>query len=476
MKKSKLIQLFSALSSSEIKELGNFLEGLAYKKTGGVFQLYKYLRKYHPEFPEKKIDKEVVHNSLFKDSKKFNRRLYDLMSSLTTGVEMFLINKKIEKDEVSKDFHLLEVYKERQLDKLFFAKVSQVEKDWKKKSIAGIEHLHDVFRLKQMCFTHPNYSKIKETDIDLQDVIDQLDLYYFALKLSKSIAFLHSTGIVTKMQSKESSHRLLQYILTLKDKSPFRDVQMIELLSQIVLAFQEDKEVDKQKILDLLYTTIDQFDQTEQRDLFVYVSTILYEDYRKGIPGGLEKIFQIYKFATENDLLFEDGYIDDKVFIVVVSVACAVKELDWAEEFANTKSVFMSEKYNEDVKYLCHAFILFERKEFGEALKNISKSQFNDAFHALQAKSIQLQCYFEMEDYDDLFYNLVKSFTFFVKRSVYFSEPYKESVYNFIKYANKMHNLKMSRKKGKNKLNEEISAIQNIIKKQWLLDKAEILK
>lgn len=60
MEKRKLITVLKTLSDSEFKEFGKYLEGTSYRKEGYVFALYKYLKKYHPEYPSAKVDKDYV--------------------------------------------------------------------------------------------------------------------------------------------------------------------------------------------------------------------------------------------------------------------------------------------------------------------------------------------------------------------------------------------------------------------------------
>lgn len=122
MEKSKLISLVATLSKSEFREFGKYLEGVPYQKTGGVYKLYKYLKTHHPDLPAKYIDKDYIQKKLYKTTNNPKKHLYDNISQLSISLEDFLIKKRLETNTDTKNLLLLEVYKERQLDGLFFQK------------------------------------------------------------------------------------------------------------------------------------------------------------------------------------------------------------------------------------------------------------------------------------------------------------------------------------------------------------------
>ena len=476
MKKSKLIQLLSKLDGTEMKELGIFLEGMAYKKTGGLFNLYKYLKKQHPEFKEKKVDKNVVHKALYKDSEKFNRRIFDLMSNLSNAVELFLINKKIQEDELKKNFLLLEVYKERQLDKLFFQKINQIEKDWQKKEISGIEHLHNKFKLYQMCFLHPNYSGLAENPIDIGMLIGNLDQYYFTNKIYLS-ALSHQINKFNKSSDKKvEEKRLLEALISNFKQSPFDNSQTAFLIDLFnILTHKETSNIDN--LDEIFYNNIDLFNQYEKQDLFNFMSIIFFEKYQQGDNAFLQKIFELYKFGAVKNLLLEDGYINDSYFMSIVNIACAVKEVDWIQNFIGDYGCFLKEENQEDCINLSKSLVQFEIQEYETVLKNLATLQFQNIIYAFSAKSLQLQCYYELDDYEDLFFNLVKSFKPFIKRSKQISEHFKESISNFVSFTNKLYLNKIKlEKQSIETLKSEIQHSQNLAKRKWLLAKMNDFK
>ncbi len=472
MKKSKLIQLLSKLDASEMKELGFFLVGKAYKKTGGVFNLYKYLKKHHPKFKESKIEKEVVHRVLFNDSKTFNRRLYDIMSSLTNATEMYLINKKLETDEINKSFLLLDVYKERQLDKLFFKKIGYVEKEWEGTQISGIEHLHNKFKLYQMCFLHPNYSNVGEDKhIDINLLIDKLDQYYFTNKLFLS-ALVTRIDKLKNLKENNSNFRLLNSIIEHCKEESFQNKQTQFLLELYLILTNESNDISIENIGESFYQNNNLFNQYEKQDIFNFLSHIFFENYRKGKEQYLRNIFDLFKYGSDNNLLLEDGYINDRYFITIVNIGCSLKELNWTNSFINKYEQYLKEENKIDCINLCKSLVLFEEGNFEQVLKSLVQLQFINIIYTISAKSLLLQCYYELEDFDDLFFNLVKSFKSFLKRNKLISEHFKESIYQFINFSNKIYSerLKINRK-SLDKLKEELISTQNIAKKKWLISK-----
>jgi len=71
MLKTKWVQLLSKLSAAELREFSKYMEGTAYRSSNAIFLLLGYLKKIHPEFPEKK--KLNVHTSRKYLAKKIRR-------------------------------------------------------------------------------------------------------------------------------------------------------------------------------------------------------------------------------------------------------------------------------------------------------------------------------------------------------------------------------------------------------------------
>ncbi len=478
MEKSKLILLFKTLSTSEVKEFGKFLEGASYRKSGGVFLLYSYLKKWHPSFPSKKMEKETVSKAVFKNNKAFNRRLFDVMSNLYKALEDFLIKKRLEEKEIERDFLLLEVLKERKLDKLFFLKINHIEKSWEKKEVAGIDHLHHQYRLMQMSFSHPNYSVINEMPIGPHTLIEKIDQYYIATKLYWTLCWYNTNNYFGNGNG-NTEHQKEQYlipeILELCQSEDFQKLPQIRLLSQLLKVFKGQDQQDYQQCQDEFFNHLGIYNSYEKHDIVTILSYWCYKNHKQGKTNALQELFELNQFAAQEKLILEDGYISDIIFRNIIHIACAVNEVDWAESFMQEYGCLLQEETRTDVLVLCEALIVFNRHQYGLALEKLAPAQFKDVAYGVQARCIQLQCYYELEDYQELFYNLCKSFMTFLNRRKDLADYTKETLKNFIIYTKKLHELTygINEKENAEQLYQGIIHKDNIAYKAWLLKKIE---
>lgn len=147
MNQNKLITLFKTLSTKEVRQFGCFLKGASYRENSITFRLYKYLKKKHPSFPDKKISKTVLFEEIMPKDESANqrysdkdkaKRVTDEMSILTKNLEKFLPILVLQHEEVKKDFLILSFLKQRKQDKLFFQKINQIQKNGKNHLLVGL--------------------------------------------------------------------------------------------------------------------------------------------------------------------------------------------------------------------------------------------------------------------------------------------------------------------------------------------------
>lgn len=462
--------MLGTLSDAEMKEFGKFLEGTSYRKTGGVFGLYKYLKKYHPEYPLKKIEKEVVQKTIFKGKANAQRQLFDVMSKLSIVLETFLINKQMEINTTDRDFLLLEALKGRKLDKLFFQKIGAMEKKWEEDTQVGIEHLHDEYKLKKMYFLHPNTSLVHTNQLDQSDLVGFIDKYYIITKLYWEICIKMSNMQLSNDKIKKPQ-LFIEDIIHLSSQETVK--KPIQLLGKVVDTMWQQKFEDYPLIKEYFFKNLDYFNESEQYDIINAMNHICYENFKKGRPNALKDFFELNHFAVENKIIIEDGFINAHTFESIVNIGCLAKEFVWTEQFINDYHQLIKEEEREDMLFLCQAKVLIYKKDFGGAIEKLAVIKFQNSFYGLQARAIQLKCYYELEEYDELFFNLIKSFSIFLDRDKFIGASLKKKTKRFLSYAKKLKLLKERKANVNQALLNELIADNEVVWQKWLLNKAE---
>jgi len=476
MTESKLITLLRTLDEEEMRKFGKFLEGTAQRKSPDRIAFFNYLKKYHPEFPVKKTEREYVAQKLFAKDANRIKKIENLMHTIGSVLEDFLLYEELKAQQTQRDFLLLEIYKKRKLDKFFFKKIEQIEKSWEKEKPAGIEQLHNEYLIKKMCFTHPNYSIISDASITQDDLIYRIDKHYFAVKLYWTLcAIVSKSFVATSDKETLRKQHFIQKILDTSLQTEFQNTPQIKLLSEMCRAFMNNDFQNYSQMKSLFMSHLDIYDQYEKYDiLLLFLTTICYENHRQGKEESMRELFEINKYATENGFIFENGSIPHVNFRNIVYIACAAEELDWAEHFVDNYGRFLGEEDADNIVILCKALVSFSRGDYDVVLDKLARAKFQDVFYNAQVRSVLLQCYYELDD--ELFFGSVDAFRNFLGRNKALASNTKKAFSNFIHFTKKLKKAEHEFRPDVKHLLDEIANTNNVVNKTWLISKVEILR
>jgi len=82
MLNSNLLELLSKFTIQEVKEFNEFVISPFFNKNENVAGLFKYIKKYYPDFNNKKLEKEYAFKKIFKNEKYNDGFMRTLMFNL----------------------------------------------------------------------------------------------------------------------------------------------------------------------------------------------------------------------------------------------------------------------------------------------------------------------------------------------------------------------------------------------------------
>lgn len=476
MNNSKLITYLRTLSNYEMRDFGQFIVYKTAKGPNDLNVLFNYLKKLHPIFPEKKIEKKFVSKKIFKEEKS-TKRIINTMYKLGLILDEYLVMDVLKEREKEKDFLLLNALQKRKLNKFFFKKAKQIQEDWQGNPRAGIDQLYDEFKLNEMCMSHPYYSLVKEMPINPEVLLNQIDKHYFAIKLYWNLCSSNTSNYIVNSKNGNSFTELfLDEIIDLTNNNDEYATTHGKLLSQMVLDFKNREYPNYYKYKNEFFQHFRLFNQKEKNDILTLLFHACYENYKKGEADAQNELFELSCFVVDNDLLMVDGYIFTGRFWNIVHIGLSSGELDWTDKVIEEYGEYLEEEIREDIITICKALLAFNRKKYSDALQLLSTVKFQNPVYGLYSKSVQLQCYYELGDeYDDLFRNLSKSFYLYITRKHTFSESMKNSFCNFISLATQLQNAKYDPNKNFDGIFKKINTTENLAYKSWLKEKVKIV-
>jgi len=475
MHDSKLITFLRTLDEEEIKRFGKFLEGTAQRKSPDRIIFFNYLKKHHPEFPEKKMEREHIAQKLFSRDKNKLKKIENFIHSISLVLEDFLLHEELKVQKTKRDFLLLEVFKRRQLDKFFFKKIEQINKTREDDMSVGIEQLHNEYMTKKMCFEHPNYSIISQNSITQDDLIYQIDKYYFAVKLHETLcSYATQNFVITSANDTTNKQHFIQQILSLCQQEGFQNIPQIKFLSELYEAFTTDNFENYSQINQQFLSNLNLYNEHEKNDILQLLTNICYANHRDGKPEAINRLFELNQVAVEHKLILENGYIPHINFRNIVYIACAADKLGWAEEFVDNYSSFLEPDASDNIVILCRAVIDFNRGDCEEALSKLAIVKFQDVIYNAQARTTMVQCYYELDH--ELFFSSADSFKSFLGRNTTLSVSAKKAFSNFIRFAKKLKKAEHEFRPDVKRLAADIADTNELVNKNWLISKVKLLR
>lgn len=484
MKDTRLIKLIKTFSREELKSFGKYLESPFLKPARNTAPLLEYIVKYHSELDSAKLKKEAVYKKLFIGEDYNEKKLLNLIFDLTKAAEDFISYNAFISDDIEYLLNLSRGY----LDKNLSDESNRVNKLIEKKLTPGFAPSKDYFsKFRRLIYLKSNY--YSESN-DFENLID-CEMQYF--EASATQFFIDLTRFVTSVKPINNTHG--KKIENVFIESILKNFDIEKLMK--TSAKEED---DEKYLVTLHYYWLKSVEEFENDDHYYrlkkYFNKILsnlnreekhflfchFENYcvQKILSGNRkfrEEGLEIYKSMLENNAysFSENQYMQVLTFRNIIYYCEMLNETDWFKEFIEKYSDTLSPENRDNFRNYAYAKYYFMKKDFDNALTSVSRINHEFFLLKVDIKSILLQIYYELGNYEPAF-SLVDSYKHFLANTKEISKLHRIRFNNFLKYYFELLKIKSGQNKEsssfiKSKINKE----DEIISKKWLLKKAEEL-
>jgi arginine repressor len=476
----KLLEVLSHLTPTEKKRLRQFLASPYFNqgsRADDVLRLFDYISKYGADEKNPALSKEKVFR-LFFPKKKFLEKVKSPLDSLTTDlfalVRLFLSQQEHEN-------HSSEVFEHLALAK-FYRKFSYEERFWKsmetmrtlqeKAPRRDAQHFYTQFLIEAETQKFRGMFNAFEDDVNLIAVHHNLDLYYSILKLEYTCSLIYQKQEVAA--EKFPSDPLMDLVMTLSETGEYLDIPINRIQRALAQHLQNVAEpLALESVEDLLGTYKSQIDPETFKNLKAYVRYLAMRAYRKsGNEAALRNTFHIYKDHLESGYFYMDGQIAFSTFRNLVVLGLKLGELNWVKEFLDKHSPeqICGTRYPVEVHSLNMAEYYFNLKEYDTALNTLVYRLYENPTISIAVDILIIKIYYETQN--DLLDSRMKALDQKIRRST-LSRDAKERYYNFLKKLDKLVRYAWTPKHPKRlKLFEEIKNTEEIVAREWLLEKS----
>jgi inhibitor of KinA sporulation pathway (predicted exonuclease) len=464
MTDSHLAAILRTLSKKEERELRKWLRSPVHNQREDVVQLFEYLMAGAHLQEEKFLKKERVFAKLFSDEPYEDAKIRQVMHFLLRCVEEFLIYQEQQSDEVRARMALASVFRQRKLDRAFQKTVKSVEGLQEKAPFRNEQFLRNEYLLQIERYLFFEGKK-RTAEMNLQEVSDALDTTYIADKLRQSCLMLAHQAVYKAKYNVGFLNEVLDFV----EKGDFLRHPAIAIYYYGYKAISDKsgqehfrnlrQEIQKHK---------DFFPHSELRDIYLMAINYCVARINAGDENMRAELFDLYRNGIESMTLIENNELSRFTFRNIINLGTALKEFAWINQFIENYQQYLDPKYRETFVKFSKAKLYFTQRQYDEAMKLIAQSDFDDILINLSAKTMLLQIYYELDEYDAL-ESLLESLQIYLRRKEVIGY-HKANYQNIVRLARKLVRVNPYDKKQVESLQQNVEETKPLTEKQWFLE------
>ncbi len=469
MHSSKLFTLLRGLQPEEIHWFQKFLKSPFYHNGSGntlTFRLFEYIKKYYPELNSPKLAKEKVFQKLFPNEKFNVQKLRKVMYELALLTEEFFITMRLRKKHFQKKKLLVEELGERNLYKQFEKGTKGLMEELEKLPYRDISFYKEIYELSFNYSNHQETNRQKLNSKILKNSTEHLDYFYLLQKQQLDLGIkLHE-----KLFKEKVGLNSIRKAKTVLQEEPI--FKIYQLINETIT--QPNNDELHQRIESLFKSNFKRFGRNDKIIILKILLNYSSSQINKGNSAFFSKMFLLYKFGLERNLLINNNQIGESIFSNIITVGTYAAEFEWIENFIENYKDYLPSSVKEDAICFGLSFLFYQQKEYFKAIDLILNHTFSKPLKTLKAKTILLRSYYEQYLIDNSYFELViaqaNAFEKFIRRNELIAENTKDQYLKFILFYRKIVNAHWQ-KKLDDALLIKLKNTTSVILKFWLLEK-----
>ncbi len=483
MLNSKITGVLKTFSKDELNDFEKFVKSAYFKNGRDYLPLLKILKSYYPDFNFPQPPRHFIYEKLYPGNKYNDQVMRNTLSGLMKLCEKYLVHKSLTGNRL--EFHRILA---EELNKRMLYKQSErnIEKclDILKEGGIDKDYFRGQYRLMQL------QGEIAQSLNDSRGSIRSLSMeginfiFYFILEIDRHIeemvVFNHNLNSdflnhITFNLIKYLDLEKLKLFLT---ENNYKNSEIAELfIVHINLLIDYRNEEYFNEFRRLLAKSLSRLSRWGKYNMYLCLENACVRLQSVDENKYRYTLLEIYKEQLERDVYnsVEGGPIAQDMFRNIVINALRLKEYGWVEGFINKHIENLLPEYKENMYNFSMSLLSFDTGNFEHSLSYLSGVKFDTFVFKFDVKILTLMVYFEL-GYFEAAISMVDSFRHFIQESQSISGYIKEIHMNFIKFLNEMLKMKIGHKPYDKQIFKEEIREAKVRNKEWLLEKAEVLK
>lgn len=428
---TKFIRLLKTFDPEEIKAFEGWLRSPWSNTNKNLIRLLVKLKKYYPEFTDRKLSKEKLFHQVLPDGKFSDRRMNNLLSEGYLAAERFLIFQRFSQNDQLQQSLLIGEMQARDLND-WFVKLSEGEIDrLEALQIMEWEDHLNLYQLYRTVYQHPDLeSRMQPGSSSIISMEQQLDLVYL-LEKAAIINEKISRSRVLKGENHEVQAAIKKWELVTEG------IQHPALeLYKLRFAYTEtDRWAQYQH---LRKRVMDQLKMLNEKEQKIHLISLINDSMGFVKSGELDitALLPIYQLGLETGVLLNQGKISRATYTVVVIMSNTKGDFAYTRNFIDQFTGMLNDKIREDCYHWAKAHTAYWEQDLETSLNILQQYDFKTVFFQLFGRILITQVYFDLylqdDSYQFLLFNHLDTFEKWLNRERLWSKQNKVSFLRFV--------------------------------------------
>lgn len=460
-----------------------FVHSPYYNKHEDVKNLVDYLSQIYPDFNEKKADRTVIFARLYPALPHNQQQLAIIFTYTHRLLEQFLALQQAEKENFFENkvlyykalrernlFFLLKNNWEENAGKVIFETDAAKNKQGSKSQLESFEtraHLAAVLDAISM-----------EQGLHDREFLTRkqfwLDAYYLSEKF-KDACELHQRSVLLKKEYGENI--FLQKALEVLQELPddFKRMDPMLVFGKIYHLLKYAEPGNYQPTLAFIRERHHRLSHSTLQVIYNYLQNFCIQQINAGHQQFLRELFELYKFQLGKELLLTEGNLPEWHYKNIVTTGLRLDEHQWVRSFLDQYRNRLRPEVSENAYSYNLAAYYYHLKKHEEVLQLLLHVEYTDVRYNLDAKSLLLRTYYDLEEGEAL-HSLSVAFKQYLKRNKSLSEFQKKGYFNLLRFTGRAFRLKANKDftspqkwaSDFQKLRNDLAAAETVFNLSWL--------
>ncbi|MBC7886032.1 MAG: hypothetical protein H7X99_11200 [Saprospiraceae bacterium] len=475
MKDRKILVAMQSLSVYDLNSFGKYVHSPYFNVNKPIEAFFDALYQKIKTDKTEDLTNEYLWEIAFGKEKYHNQKFLKLNSDLVKLLEDYLAQKEFDSMTSLRSSLKIEGARKRNQDKLYNGLMGELERLGKMEMNQSVEYYYTKYQIERALFNLKTENEKKnakfeiETELNINKISENLDFFYIAEKLRLYCTLLSWK----KMYQLDMEMDNMDLVLSQAETVKYSNIPPVQLYNKMQFTYKDGENTEHYfELRQMMKKYIHLFPNDEVKEIYNTAISYCINKVNKGDFEFQRETFEIYKETIENEVILSDKDISASDFRNIVPIALRVGEFDWTENFINEYSKYVDEKYRDNVVEFSLARLEFYRKDFGKVLDHLNKVNYEDVWYNINAKTLQIASYFELDEFDAL-ESLLQAFKMYIRREKSLTSNRKEHYLNLIKFTLILMKLTPKDKEKLTKLRMDINDTKGVVSKPWLLEKVD---